>query len=93
MTNAQSTADEARSAAQVRGQAEYERIVSAAAAEMATARSGAINEAVPQLDTIVMGVVERVIGRQVDMTKHRDLLDEASTRLTATTAAQAGSAS
>ena len=77
LTAAQKASDEELGAAQQRGQQEYERIVAGAAAEVAVARTQAIEEATPQLGTIVMGVVERVVGRQVDMTKHQDLIDAA----------------
>ena len=81
LSSAQRAADEEFNGAQQRGHAEYERIVASAAAEVTAAREAAINEATPQLGTIVMGVVERVVGRQVDMTKHQDLLDGAVERL------------
>jgi F-type H+-transporting ATPase subunit b len=74
---AQAETDAARADAQARGQAEAERIIDAARLEVDAARRTAIDEAVPQLGTIVMGVVERVIGRQVDMGKHQDLIDSA----------------
>ena len=74
---AQAETDAARADAQERGQAEAERIIAAARVEVDAARRTAIDEAVPQLGTIVMGVVERVIGRQVDMGKHQDLIDSA----------------
>ena len=90
---AQASSEEARAAAQARGHQEYERIVGEADVSVAAARAGAIAEALPQLDTIVMGVVERVIGRQVDMTKHADLLSEATARLQSDSRQNAGSAS
>ena len=77
VATAQAESDAARADAQARGQAEAERIIDAARVEVDAARSAAIDEAVPQLGTIVMGVVERVIGRQVDMTAHQDLIDAA----------------
>ena len=89
------TLEEARQSARVvvaAAQA-YERIVGEADVSVAAARAGAIAEALPQLDTIVMGVVERVIGRQVDMTKHADLLSEATARLQSDSRQNAGSAS
>ena len=74
---AQAESDAARADAQARGQVEAERIIAAARIEVDAARRAAIDEAVPQLGTIVMGVVERVIGRQIDMGTHQDLIDEA----------------
>jgi F-type H+-transporting ATPase subunit b len=90
---AQAAADAARADAQARGHAEYERIVGEATTAVEAARAEAIGAALPQLDTIVMGVVERVIGRQVDMGAHRDLVQAASARLTAGPVEAAGSAS
>jgi F-type H+-transporting ATPase subunit b len=78
---AHAAAEQARSEAQARAQVEYERIVTGAASEVAQARTEAIEEAAPQLGTIVMGVVERVIGRQVDMGRHQDLVDGAVAEL------------
>jgi len=77
LTQAHSAAEQARSEAQARAQLEYDRIVTGAAGEINRARQDAIDGAAPQLGTIVMGVVERVIGRQVDMSKHQDLVDGA----------------
>ena len=84
---AQSTVDSERAEAQARAQAEYDRIVTEASSEVERARRGAIDAAAPELGTIVMGVVERVIGRQVDMTKHQDLVDAAVQELRAGSAA------
>ena len=84
VAEAQTAADEEKAAATARGQAEYDTIVSAADVEVNAARSKAITDAVPQLGTIVMGVVERVIGRQVDMAAHQGLLDEATDKLLST---------
>ena len=89
---AQADADAARADAQARGHAEFERIVSGAQAEVGQARQQAIDEATPQLGTIVMGVVERVIGREVDMTQHQDLLDAAVAELRSGVAGQGVSA-
>ena len=88
LTAAHAAAEAARTEAQARAQVEYDRIVSRADAEVAVARRQAIEEATPQLGTIVMGVVERVIGRQVDMSKHRDLLDAAVADLRSDAGAQ-----
>jgi F-type H+-transporting ATPase subunit b len=81
LTEASSKAERARADAQARGQAEYDRILLSAEGEISQARRDAIDAAAPQLGTIVMGVVERVIGRQVDMAKHQDLVDGAVAQL------------
>ena len=73
---------EVRSEAQARGQAEYERIVASADAEVALARQRAVEEAANRMGDIVMDTVERVIGREVDAESHRDLIDQAVAALT-----------
>lgn len=88
---AQATSDQIRGEAQGRGQAEYDRIVANAETEVALARQRAVDDAADQLGTIVMGVVERVIGREVDMKAHQDLVNEAVGALKATTTGGAGS--
>jgi len=86
VTQATATADQVRGEAQGRAQVEYDRIVANADAEVAIARQRAVDEAAEQLGTIVMGVVERVIGREIDMTVHQDLVDDAVGALRATAA-------
>ena len=51
------------------------------------AQANAIDDAADQLGTIVMGVVERVIGREVDMSAHQDLVNEAVGALRSSAAA------
>jgi F-type H+-transporting ATPase subunit b len=63
--------------------AEYERIVSSAEAEVQLARQRAVDEAATRLGELVLEVVERVIGREVDAAAHRDLIDEAVSALNA----------
>jgi len=66
---------------QTRGQAEYERIVGGAEAEVARARQHAVEEAASRLGEITMDVVERVIGRKVTVSAHDDLIEEAVSAL------------
>ena len=91
VASAQATSDQIRGEAQGRGQVEYDRIVANAEAEVSLARQRAVDEAADQLGTIVMGVVERVIGREVDMKAHQDLVNEAVGALKASAADGAGS--
>ena len=64
---------------------------------MQLARQRAVEEAAARLGDLVVDVVERIIGREVDAEAHRDLIDEAVTALsddsgaTDATAAGAGS--
>jgi F-type H+-transporting ATPase subunit b len=71
------TAEQVRTDNQARGQAEYERIVGNADVEIALARQRAVEEAASRMGEVVMEVVERIIGREVNLEMHRDLIDEA----------------
>ena len=76
-----------------RGQVEYDRIVANAENEVALARRRAVEEASGRMGELVLEVVERIIGREVDAATHRDLIDEAVAALNATDgSARAGSA-
>jgi F-type H+-transporting ATPase subunit b len=77
VAQANRTAEQVRTDAQGRGQAEYERIVSSAEAEVALARQRAVDEAASRMGEMVLDVVERIIGREVNAEAHRDLIDEA----------------
>jgi F-type H+-transporting ATPase subunit b len=94
VATANRTAEQVRTDAQARGQSEYERIVGNADVEIALARQRAVEEAAARMGEIVMEVVERVIGREVNAEAHRELIDEAVAALRADTvggAAAAGS--
>ena len=95
MAAANRTAEQVRSEAQGRGQVEYDRIMANAANEVALARRRAVEEASGRMGELVLEVVERVIGREVDAATHRDLIDEAVAALNAdadgTATASAGS--
>ena len=77
VAQANRTAEQVRNDAQSKGQAEFERIVSSADAEVSLARQRAVEEAAGRLGEMVMDVVERVIGREVDEGAHRDLISQA----------------
>jgi F-type H+-transporting ATPase subunit b len=77
VAEANRTAEAVRVDFQTRGQAEYERIVGSAGAEVAVARQRAVEDAASRLGEITMDVVERVIGRRVNATAHDDLITEA----------------
>jgi F-type H+-transporting ATPase subunit b len=81
VSTANRTAEQVRTDAQARGQSEYERIVGNADVEIALARQRAVEEAASRMGEVVMEVVERVIGREVNLEVHRDLIDEAVTAL------------
>jgi len=86
VAQANRTAEQVRVDAQARAQGEYERIVGNAEMEIDLARQRAIEEAAARMGEIVMEVVERVIGREVNYEAHRDLIDEAVAALRADTA-------
>jgi F-type H+-transporting ATPase subunit b len=92
VATANRTAEQVRTDAQARGQSEYDRVVGNADVEIALARQRAIEEAASRMGEIVMEVVERVIGREVDAQAHRDLIDEAVAALRADTSGGAAAA-
>jgi F-type H+-transporting ATPase subunit b len=83
VAQANRTAEQARTDAQARAQAEYERIVGSAEIEVALARQRAVDEAAARLGEIVLDVVERVIEREVNAEAHHDLIEEAVSALRA----------
>jgi F-type H+-transporting ATPase subunit b len=94
VATANRTAEQVRTDGQARGQVDYDRIVGNADVEIALARQRAVEEAASRMGEIVMEVVERVIGREVNAEAHRDLIDEAVAALKAssdTTAARSQS--
>jgi F-type H+-transporting ATPase subunit b len=86
------TAERTRSDAAAQGQEEHDRILASATAEVSQARQRALEEATAQLGQIVMDVVERVIGREVNADDHRDLVNEAIAAVTADDASPTGAA-
>jgi F-type H+-transporting ATPase subunit b len=81
VAQANRTAEQVGSDAQSRGQSEYDRLLGAAESEVRLARQRALEEAASRLGEVVVDVVERVIGREVDANAHRDLIAEAVTAL------------
>ena len=80
---AQALAEQVKSEAGGRGQAEYDRIVASASDEVATARQRAIEEASARIGEIVFDLVNKIVGREVDQQTHQDLIREAVAALTA----------
>ena len=93
VAQANRTAEQVRTEAQANAQNEYERIVGNAETEVGLARQRAVDEAANRMGQIVMDVVERVIGREVDAEAHRDLIDEAVRALRADAAGGAAASS
>ena len=94
VTQAQTTADQVITSSQARAQAEYERIVQSADAEVAVARQAAVEEVSAVVGRIVLDAAERVIGREIQASDHQDLIDEAiaAVRSAAESGASAGAA-
>lgn len=90
VAQANRTAEQVKSDSQTTAQAEYERIVGNAEAEVALARQRAVEEAANRMGEIVLDTVERVIGREVSVEAHRDLIDEAVEALRADAAGVGG---
>jgi F-type H+-transporting ATPase subunit b len=74
---AQATSDQVKAESVGRAQVEYERIVSAANAEVDTARQRAIDEASARIGEVVFDLVNQIVGREVDESSHQDLVREA----------------
>lgn len=74
---AQATSDQVKAESVGRGQAEYERIIAAANAEVDTARQRAIDEASARIGEVVFDLVNQIVGREVDESSHQDLVREA----------------
>jgi F-type H+-transporting ATPase subunit b len=94
VARANATADQKLLDAEARAQEAYDRIVQAADAEVAVARQAAVEDVTARVGEIVLSAAERVIGREIQATDHRDLIDEAiaAVRAESTTGAAAGAA-
>ena len=85
------TAAQIRASSSTSAQAEYDRLVANAHTEVTLSRQRAIDEASSTLGSVVMEVVEAVIGREVDAAAHADLIGQAVSALDATTGTQGAS--
>jgi len=90
VATAQQTAEQVRTEGVERAQAEFDRIVASAAAEVQLARQRAVDEAASRLGEVVMEVVTKVVGREIDAASHRDLIDDAIRALNAETQGAVG---
>ncbi len=77
VSQAQTTADQIVASAQAEGQAVHDRLVQAADAELTVARQAAVEEVSARVGEIVLAAAERVIGREIRIADHQDLIDEA----------------
>ena len=85
VATANRTAEQVLIDRRAQGQSEYDRIVGNADVEFGLARERAVEEAASRMGEIVMVVVVRVIGRELNAEDHRDLIDEAVAALRADT--------
>jgi len=77
VAHAKRTAEQVHSEATERGQSESDRLITNAQTELSIARQRAIEESAARMGDIVLDTVEKIIGREVDSSSHRDLLDQA----------------
>ena len=77
VAQADRTADQAPCRAEAQAQADHDRIVQSADAEVAVARQAAVEEVTARVGEIVLAAAERVIGREIQAADHQDLIDEA----------------
>jgi F-type H+-transporting ATPase subunit b len=77
MAQANKAGDRVKAQAEERGRIEYERLVARADAEIATARQRAVDEVSSKVGALVIAVARQVIGREIDASSHRALIDEA----------------
>jgi F-type H+-transporting ATPase subunit b len=77
VTAAQATSDQVKAESVGRAQAEYDRIIAAANAEVDTARQRAVDEASARIGEVVFELVNQIVGREVDESSHQDLVREA----------------
>jgi F-type H+-transporting ATPase subunit b len=92
VAQANHTADQITVARQAQAQAEYERIVNSAEAEVTVARQAAVEQITARVGEIVIAAAERVIGREIQASDHQDLINEAIAAVSAE-AADTGAAS
>ena len=83
VVTATKTSDQVLADMHAKGQAEYDRVVPLSAGEVAMARQRAVEEAAQRMGEIVLDVVEKIVGREVDAAAHRDLIDAAIATLRA----------
>ena len=77
MAQANKAAERINAQAEERGRIEYERLVARADAEIAGARQRAVDEVSSKVGALVISVARQVVGREIDESSHRDLIDEA----------------
>jgi F-type H+-transporting ATPase subunit b len=77
VSRANTAADQTKLRAEADAQAIHDRIVQSADAEVRSARQAAVEEATARVGVIVIAAAERVIRREIQVSDHQDLIDEA----------------
>jgi F-type H+-transporting ATPase subunit b len=89
---ANKAAERINAQAEERGRLEYERLVARADAEIAGARQRAVEEVSTKVGALVISVARQVIGREIDESAHRELIEEAVGALRASVSTAPGDA-
>ena len=92
VAQANRTAERVGADAEEKGRAEYERLVASAEAEISLARQRAIDEVSSQVAALVLNVARQVVGREIDASSHRAMIDQAVAALRSSAGSAAGSA-
>jgi F-type H+-transporting ATPase subunit b len=90
IAQANKAAERISSQAEDRGRLEYDRLVARAEAEIAGARQRAVDEVSSKVGALVISVARQVIGREIDASSHRELIDEAVAALQGSIGTPAG---
>lgn len=90
VAQANKAAERISAQAEERGRQEYDRLVSRAEAEIAAARQRAVDEVSSKVGALVISVARQVIGREIDASSHRALIDEAVAALRGSVGTAAG---
>jgi F-type H+-transporting ATPase subunit b len=77
LEEANAAADRARESARERGEAEHERIVTAARAEIESERGAIRDELIAGIDTLIVAAAERAIGARVEASRHAVVIERA----------------
>jgi F-type H+-transporting ATPase subunit b len=83
VAQANKAAERINAQAEERGRLEYDRLVARADADIAGARQRAVDEVSSKVGALVISVARQVVGREIDESSHRDLIDEAVAALQA----------
>lgn len=91
VTHANRTAERMRADGEERGRQEYERMLQSATIEINLARQRAVEEVSTQVAGLVLAAAREVVGREIDASSHRDLIEEAVRALRAAQSPTTGS--